>query len=223
MYAERALRIAGPSAVLVARPGSHVMHVYAGPLTPSGRFVPRSGRTACRAHTSRLSVLNPSAASSLAPTGRRMCARCSARLAGPVPSTGALTPSKGRAEQQHLSREQLRARYVDVTPADLVRWLTAAATEDDVDEAAHVSLLLFGPAGCQTTTAAAPDGQVLTLHGAVHAHRRRVQGHPDPFPNLVISSAEYLERRRAIRAEHRQERDERIRRLGFTNATATKR
>ncbi len=121
-------------AVLVARPGSRVVHVYSGPLTPSGRFVPRAARTACTAHTRRLSVLER-VGSVLDLGGRRVCGRCSARLSAMA----------RRAEQPH-QREACVAFYAGLTLADVVVAIAMATTVEETHRIGFAMGLRFPPA-----------------------------------------------------------------------------
>jgi hypothetical protein len=91
-------------AVLAARPSGRV-HVYAGALTASGRYVPRASRVLCGATTRRLSVV-PTA--TLSPR-RRVCKRCS-RLLG-VPGTGSSAHPR--------TREEWVTAFTGLTVADL--------------------------------------------------------------------------------------------------------
>lgn len=214
MIAERALTLAGPDAVLVSRPRG-VPHVYTGPLTPSGRFARAAGRTVCRAHTRRLTVLPRSERrSSLDPEARRLCARCSARLSDLDPRAGEPSP---------VHRDQWRREYAEVTRADVAAALLVAADEAEVDAASHLSLLLFGVAGC-----AQPFHEHArtwpALADLTHGARGRVGAFNTP---AAVAAAELdLERLQASNAQAKAERhqvwadrEERIRRLGFVNAT----
>ncbi|HET6917335.1 MAG TPA: hypothetical protein VFH56_14675, partial [Acidimicrobiales bacterium] len=80
MNTETALRLAGPGSHLAARPHGVLHVVPAGPLTPSGRFIPRSSRTVCRARHRRLTVVEHPPVLDDGQPGRRLCALCSARL-----------------------------------------------------------------------------------------------------------------------------------------------
>lgn len=121
--------------VLVARPGSPVFHVYSGPLTPSGRFVPRTARTACTAHTRRLSVLDRDG-SVLDLDGRRLCGRCEARLS-----------ATARRASQPVSRDDFTRMYggpAGVTLADLLVALVMCQTVEENRRVAFVASLVHG-------------------------------------------------------------------------------
>ena len=170
MIHETALRLAGPHARLVARPGG-VAHIYTGPLTPSGRWA--SGRPLCRARTRRLTTVSlPAGWSSLSPsTGGpslpRLCARCSVAL-----------PEPGAAEQHLTTRTGFLAEYADLTPFDLVLAAKTADTAEELDQVAHLSLALFGHLAC-TQPVQRPDGVLVEpLHHHVIRGRTRVDGWP---------------------------------------------
>lgn len=128
------LVVARMHGVLVARPRSGVFHVYAGPLTPSGRFLPRAARTVCRAYTRRLSVLERDG-SVLDLDGRRMCARCRVRL----------VKVAGRALQP-VRREACEEFYAGLTLADIVTATALAETPDETHRIGFAMGLRFPPA-----------------------------------------------------------------------------
>lgn len=211
MIAETALRIAGPGSRLVARPAG-VAHVYTGPLTPSGRYVPRAGRTVCRAHTRRLAVIASLQMSTLAAAAQtqRLCARCSARL-----ESAEISPNR-RAEQPR-TRLQYKAAYGNLTPTDLALAAEFAETLDELAHVGHLSLVLFDHAGCHTPITR-PDGRpVGTLHQLIAGHRARLN--PSTHDVITERLLTSVERRKAERNRAWQEREERIARIGFNNAT----
>lgn len=106
-------------AVLVARPHSPVVHVYAGPLTPSGRSIPRAARAVCSARTRRLYVLERDG-SVLDLGGRRVCGRCSARLS-----------ATARRAEQPIQRAACVEFYAGLTLADLVVAIAMATTVEE--------------------------------------------------------------------------------------------
>lgn len=118
-------------AVLVTRPGSDVFHVYAGPLTPSGRFVPRAARTVCTARTRRLSVLERVGAV-LDLAGRRVCGRCSARLSA----------FARRAEQPPVNRDLEAAYWQGVGLGDLVVALALTTTTAEAYTVSRVARMV---------------------------------------------------------------------------------
>lgn len=174
MIHEKALRLAGPDAHLVARPRG-VLHVYTGPLTACAH-VPRARRPLCRARTRQLSVVQVhSSLAMVSNSCRRMCVRCTARL----------TRDSGRAVHQPLRtrRDYLQA-HAHTTAHDLVFALKVAETPAEVDAAAHLTLALF-----DVPKAARPNpttGRSLT--DEVRAARTRVHG----WPESVYRSAERL-------------------------------
>lgn len=197
MIAVIALRFAGPGARLGARPGGVPHVVPAGPTTPTGRFLPRAVRPVCRARTRRLSVVPVDTTTGL----HRVCARCAVSL------------RKGKArEAAHLTtRSAYRARFAGVTGRQLVAALNDATTETDVDEAAHLTLLLYGVAGCRQ-----PDPRTgRSLHDHVTRTRRRFLPADDRLAEL---RADAEHQRRARRQEIHEDREARIARLGIRNA-----
>lgn len=116
---------------LVVRPGSDVFHVYSGPLTPSGRWVPRAGRTVARCRTRRLLVLER-VGSSLDLADRRWCARCAARL----------TSLMGRAAQP-VGRDERLVFWGGVTLGDLVTAMTLAQSVDELSAVDSVLMAQF--------------------------------------------------------------------------------
>lgn len=125
------LESAGAGAVFASRPGG-VAHAYVGPLTPSGRFTPRSGRAVCKTRTRRLRVvLDPRHV-----TTAGLCVRCSAGLL------------LGKARLvEHRTREEWAAAYAGLTPFDLAYRAHTATTPVEADHLGHLALLLFAPDG----------------------------------------------------------------------------
>lgn len=119
MTARISLAVARMHGVLVARPSSPVFHVYAGPLTQSGRFVPRASRPVCGARTRRLVVVERAGAC-LDTGGRRVCERCSVRLSAIA----------RRAEQPPLNHDQAVVfwKAAKVTLGDLAVAITLAGS-----------------------------------------------------------------------------------------------
>ena len=199
-----ALRTAGADAHLVARPRG-VLHVArTSSLTPSGRFIPRSVRTVCRARTGRLHVVDLARVVSAAtgdPQPVRLCARCSARLTRPGSRVG-------RAE--FPTRIGVRDRYVGLDLAVLADDLAAARTEVDVDQVAHVALVLYGVPGC---------GGLLSH---VTRHRRRVHEttarEAAVRHDIDMARVAAIGRRKADRAEVHRLREDRIAAIGINNA-----
>ena len=217
MIHEAALAAAGPGALLVARPAG-VAHVYAGPLTPSGRFAAASGRTVCRARTRRLSVLpeHPSSLAPREPGSKRLCVRCSARL------SSCKGVNDRRAEVPCTHRTEYRRRYGSLAPRDFYAQALMAETLDELEQLAHLSLVVLGHARCDqpmpVTHEGYASGSLTQLLGRL---RERLADHPnrhlsEAFTALVESGyAQAKADRHAVWAE----REDRIRRLGFINAT----
>lgn len=196
-----------PGAHLVARPRTGVAHVYRGPLTRSGRYVPSTRRPECRARTRRLSVLawgeDWTSLAPVPPTGMpRLCARCSASL-------GRSLPIPGEAGQ-HTHRSQHAAAHADLAQADVALGLLMAEDLEELAAAAWLSLLLFGGhAGCKDPVTL-PDGRTTrSLHELVRAARGRLGGFPDAEATAQrlndLSAAAALSRREAA-AQRREER-----------------
>jgi len=210
---EQALRLAGDHAHLVHRPTGR-LHVYTGPLTPSGRYVPRSARTVCRARTRRLEVATHRVSSlNLDATLPGLCRRCSARLES----------SASRAEQRHTpnTRAEFLAAYRDLDAADLAFALTMATTPAEVDAAAHLTLALFDVAG--TLAGFTDHGRNWRpLHAHVVDARTRVHGYPDSHyrameradAQTAAARDQAVARRREIHADN----EARIARLGIATA-----
>lgn len=217
MIVETALALAGPSARLVARP-TGVAHVYTGPLTPSGRFVPRRSRTVCRTRTAQLHTLpQPERWSSLtceAAAFPRLCARCTACL-------DRVRARSRQATTTPCTRHAALAAWAGTTKADIAFALDLATSPSEVDAAAWLSLLLFDVAGC---------AKPFTEHGRqwpplsklVYLARGRVDGFPDSLreaserANAMSTAAR--EQRKAENKAARAEREAQIERLGFNNA-----
>lgn len=122
-------------AVLVHRPGSDVFHVYAGPLTPSGRFVPRAARPVCSARTRRLSVVVRTGVT-VHLAGRRMCARCAARMSA--------TAHRAAQPPSNVHERKTFWEATGVDSPDLVVALAVASSVEEVHAIAHVTTLLKG-------------------------------------------------------------------------------
>lgn len=156
---------------LVSRPHG-VTHAYVGPLTLSGRGVPRSGRTVCRAHTRSLYVLPepslPGARSARGARGR-VCARCSTRLLR--------GEADGRVEQP-ASRSDWLTTYSTLTPFDLAVDAYMATTPAEVDRVEFLAVLLVGWPNIKGEPVVSPAGKTtgpLTRH--IAKARGRVGGH----------------------------------------------
>lgn len=153
-------------AVLVGRPRSGVLHVYAGPLTPSDRFVPRSGRTVCRVRTRRLMVIE-AASERLDLRGRRVCRRC----------TPLLPASLGRVDAAELgaAREQWLAAYGHLSPADVRQAAACCRTVAETHQVGRVATMLHGEKPRGLTTQLAPArAAVREMHDALETRRRHL-------------------------------------------------
>lgn len=218
MYTAReALKLAGPGAAIVARP-SGVQHVYVGPLTQSGRFVPSTGRPLCRTHTRRLNVLERSGMkrSMTAPSeaaDRTVCVRCSARLPTSLPG--------GRAEL--TTRDEFLRAHAHTSKADLAFALYMAETPAEVDAVGHLTLLRFGNDGCRREFT--EHGRTWpSLNTLVMGARNKVRGYDEAHyrfkEHAAVIAEDVRQRRIAQRRQARKEREARIERIGFINATS---
>jgi hypothetical protein len=197
---------------LVCRPRG-VLHAYVGPLTRSGRSVPRAARPTCGVRTRALGVVPLSEV-----RRRRVCARCTARLLTPVQEAG------------HPTRGQLLDAYAGVTDFDLALDAWRAETPEDLERVEHLALLLLGPRAAAKTPVVAPITGKVT--GPVDDHvaqaRRRLGITRDPLgPDARATANENeLIARHAAKGRRKaawQDREDRIERLGFVNATARSR
>lgn len=164
MITTTALHIAGHGSHVVGRP-SGVAHVYVGPLTPSGRWVPRSGRAVCKTRTRRLAVLERDG-SPLDPAARRLCGRCSA----------CLSPRR-QVEQLPVTREEWLARFGSLSPFDLAVDAFMAETVEEIQRLEFLALLLVGYPACAKDPVVSPAGKVSPpLDKQLSRHRTRVGG-----------------------------------------------
>lgn len=166
---------------LVGRPRG-VAHVYVGPLTPSGRWVPRAGRAVCGTRTRRLSLLELDG-TALDPVGRRMCARCSTRLL-----------SAARRVEQSYSRDFVLTKYHHLKVQHLAYANALATSVDETHRIGAVTLQILGPGnprGDQTQRA------IHDLHRQIVARRRLLVA-----ANRTPEEIEAAEQRRAIDAHN---------------------
>lgn len=215
MIPTAALAAAGTDSLLVARPRG-VAHVYVGPLTPAG-YVPRTRRTVCRAHTRRLAPIPLERCSSLDPASseHRLCARCSARLA---------TQRARRAEPTPVTRDQYRARYAGLTRRDLWAQTLMAESLEEINAVAHASLLVLGHPACEQRLPVvhAETRGDLTLTRLIGRTRERLADYPNRARGEALKAlieSGYAQDKAERIAIHK-DREERIARLGFINATA---
>ncbi len=194
--------------VLAARP-TGVLHTYVGPLTPSGRC-PRAARPACGTRTRALGVVPLSEV-----RARRVCVRCTVRLARGIPAGGAGLQT----------RDQLRAVYAGVTAFDLAVDAWRAETPADVERVEHLGLLLVGFPACKNEPVVSPDGKETgPLDDHLAQARRRLGIVRDPMsPALRAAANENALMAGLIEKQRRgaawRDRQARIDRLGFVNAT----
>lgn len=204
MIVEQALALAGPGSVLAARPRGVAHVIPAGPLTPAGA-VPRRRRPVCRTRTRQLRPVTPPVGwSSLTGQGGlpRLCARCTACLHwGPPPLWGVVR-RRVRQAVQHPRSHYLRT-YAALTPADLLVAVHCATTPAEVDQAAHLSLVLVGHRGC-TQPVTWPSGrQTESLHAAIRA-RRAETPHPDLYARAAMAE-QHAATAQAIRTARAEE------------------
>lgn len=115
----------------------------------------------------------------------------------------------GRANKPHRSRSEWLSACDGMTRADVAIALEFAQTPDEVDAAAHLSLLLFTVAGCNDPFT--ERGRTWpALHRLVNQARGRVRGFPESMAQLaeqhrLMSEAATAQRRREAR-EARAER-----------------
>lgn len=199
---------AGAGAHLVARPNG-VLHAYRGPLTSSGRSVPRAGRATCNVRARTLGVVP------LSLVGRqRVCGRCRARLAAsPVCEPGT------------LPRHEARQLFADVTPFDLAVDAWRCETEQDIDRLEWIALLIVGLPALRRDPVVAPNGKVTEpLDQQITRARRRISGFRDSLSPSMRAVADENEQigRQNVKAHRRkawQDREDHIARLGINLAT----
>lgn len=199
-----ALVTAGRGAVLVHRP-TGVLHVYTGPLTRTGAAVPRRHRAVCRTRTRRLTVA-PIPSDGRHQVRARLCAHCSARL-----------HQGGRAEPLR-TRLDVATRHAGLDEAHLIRALAAAVTPADVALVGQVALTVL------SRPARGRNGVPTSFAVAMGRARVRVADAPDPTGARLAELRPLVDaRRRAENAEAWAERENRIRRIGITNAKPAQR
>lgn len=197
--------------VLATRPGG-VLHAYVGPLTPTGRS-PRGGRPVCGTRTRTLRAIPHSEVRRL-----RVCERCRAHLdrLGKAGGVGTQPPSRG----------QLLAAYDGVTAFDLALDAWRAETAEDLERVEHLALLIVGIRASKTEPVVSPGGKVTgPLDEHIAKARRRLGIVRDPLAGPLRAAAQENEllARHAVKARRKEgwrDREARIERLGFVNATA---
>jgi len=120
-----------------------------------------------------------------------------------------------------LARWDYQALYAGTSKADLAFALELATTPAEVDQAAHIGLVMFDVAG--TMRPFDEHGRTWpSLHHCVMRARHRVDGFAPQAratsERLNALSEEARDRAARQRAADRRERDARIERIGFTNA-----
>lgn len=128
-------------ALLVARPRGVVHVAAAGPLTPSGRALPRASRTVCRGRTGRLYLFTPGV-TGVAGSGRRFCRRC----------TAALPVSLGTAVDELRTRDHDIAAYGHLTADDLTIAASWCRTVEETHQVGRIGLIVLGPAPIRRDT-----------------------------------------------------------------------
>lgn len=182
-------------------------HVYVGPLTPSGRFVPHGHRTVCGTRTRRLSVDGPVPVNVVA---RRMCRRCTCLLLG-----------KSRRVQLPTRREECVAEFAGLTAWDLAVDAFMAETEPEVERLEWLALVMVGFPACQRDPITAPTGKVsppLDIHISRARIRVGAQRDTEGGRRLQILIAENQEIRKRERKEVWDDRERRIADIGYINA-----
>ena len=197
--------------VLVSRPAG-VLHAYAGPLTPSGRFTPRAARPACGTRTRGLGVTPLSEV-----RRQRVCVRCTALLTRGTPAAG---------EGGNHTRAELLAAYDGVTAYDLAVDAWRAETPADVARVEWLCLLLVGYPATSTQPVVSPDGKTTGPLDEHLAHARRRLGvtrdvlGPEQRATAVENELVARHNAKAHRRAGWQDREDRIARLGYSLATA---
>lgn len=150
---------------LVGRPHSPVLHLYRGPLTPSGSSVPQAGRTVCRARTRRLSVLEPSPSPGLDLHGRRVCRRCMPLLPAAL----------GRSAEVDgfVRMDDWKRTYADLTPGMFEQAGRWARTVEESHQIGMVASLVHGEKPRAPRVRLNPaQVQLADMHAAIEARRR---------------------------------------------------
>lgn len=108
-----------------------VAHVYQGPLTRSGRFVPADREVVCGARTRRLSVLLDGI-DALGTDGLRLCRRC-------APLLKAFPPGSPYAGRVLVTFDEKAAAFEHLTPLDFAK---AALWCQSVEETHQLGMLM---------------------------------------------------------------------------------
>ena len=195
----RVLAAVRSGAHLAGRPRG-VVHLYSGPLTRSGRFVPAAGLTVCRAATRRLTVVEPPLPSK-APDlgGRRFCRRC----------TAALPPSLGVAVQQPVSRDDWAAAYGHLTVDDLVLAARWTQSTGECHQVGLVASIVLGPQGKRPV-----DDAIKARRPKLVAAERTEQERAENHARRDAADAEHARIIRADREDRRRSRIHERRRHG---------
>lgn len=120
------------------------------------------------------------------------------------------------------TRDEFLRAHTSTTRADVAFALELAETPVEVDQAAHLSLVLFDVSGCQQPFVER-DRSWMSLHQLVIAARTRVHGYPEISAELRTHIANTAEQARRAQIRQRNEITvERERRIaaagGFNNA-----
>lgn len=152
-------------AMLATRPRSQVVHlVPPGPLTPSGRFLPRAARTVCRGRTGRLHLL-PADVSGVGRAGRRFCRRC----------TAVLPTSLGTTVSTIHTRDAIETAFAHLQLPDLVVANAWARTVAESYQVGTVASVVLGPAPFRRPTAEGAARQRWQLERSILARRDRLR------------------------------------------------
>lgn len=164
--AARTLPAARRDCVALVRRPRGVIHVAVTPLTPSGRWAARTGRTVCHARTGRLIVVGRRGG--LPDLGARpLCKRCLKVLATRTDVPG--------LDGFPMTREQETEVFELITPQQLAAIATTCRTVDETHQVGRLASVLFGPATVKPAPRRTPAEQaVVDLNDTVHAVRRHL-------------------------------------------------
>lgn len=181
------------AAHLVGRP-TGVAHVYVGPLTPSGRFVPSKAATVCRAATRRLQVLE--AGASALGRGRRVCRRCQVLL----------PPALGVEVPQLVTRDDWVAAYSNLTISDLVLAAAWCRTVEETHQVGYVTSVVHGQQPIRQPAEGSPARALYDLHARILYRRRQLliaARTPEEVAEMRARQAEQIETHAQILAGRR--------------------
>jgi hypothetical protein len=168
-----------------------VAHVYQGPLTRSGRFVPTGREVVCGARTARLSVLLDGL-DGLGTDGLRLCRRC-------APLLKAFPPDSPYAGRVLVTFDDKAAAFAHLTALDFARAALWCRTVEETHQVGMLMGLVLGPAPLRKPE----GGAALTRWIADRALIKK----RDQLRNREMSAEERAEQAARREAEN----DERIR------------